>query len=676
MSSIKLVCFVLVLVASTARADFMKQVLGQGIPLWLIVNQTDPIDVGLIDRWRQDSRQCHDAQNRHQPFPSKYKDDLGPDASEDQKCDDGDMTNYNGMLCAVGVAEGCTGVQDAKGNDGHWFRSPRRRVFNQESCALGQAKIGDDYCDKCVKTFSPDMALGVMLYSVATKDRDSFVRWLQRYDQTRLPLFTDLSGQTILNLPWLRYCTDDVYCKKANPSAQNPDDIPGGKEISIAGKTYVIGSCTARPWDAYDFATSMNAMNAVGDAPGIQEWVQFARATMHVDQKAFAQGSVLFTGADPGFPLHLEAERILLRMLINNPSLGQGWDALLPDAFTIGLPFADPSDPVGLNLQARTLAARSPGNPFFKLLADGPTDAVRNRILELCPDVDPNSEAEQIRRKGAWLWELNGDQFDSQKNIRSGWDCVFIGSLFNKMRVKNWDLKDLLLALEKRLDPIANAIRAGEIAIGAAEGAVATAKTNLEKAQGILKATDDAFDRGFIEEQNRRKSGVDSITKKIQDTRAPLDAAKSLLDQAQNELNRTAMTIQVCVKPPVCPPKPLPCPAVCGPAPNPQYPIKLANRNQAQAAYTVLANQIQPVVNELVKQLAQANTALSEFADNIKDHARDLKDIADREAVGVAQNVLQVAQTSLVDAQKKLDDAKQENDRLSAYKQVLLGKAN
>ena len=79
------------------------------------------------------------------------------------ECDDGDMTLFNGLLCASGIAEGCRGVADARGADGRWFRSPLRR---RRPWLNG------------VASFSRDMAMGVMLYLVESRDVDAARSWM------------------------------------------------------------------------------------------------------------------------------------------------------------------------------------------------------------------------------------------------------------------------------------------------------------------------------------------------------------------------------------------------------------------------------------------------------------------------------------------------------------------
>lgn len=121
-------------------------------------------------------------------FPSR------PTGEADQPCDDGDITLFNGLLCAAGVELGCVGVAEAQDPDtGQWFRSPRIREH-------GNDRGGSD--------FSPDMALGAQLYLIKTRDVARAAKWLAWID-SHVPCTLEIFGHCLLDgLP--RFCTDDA----------------------------------------------------------------------------------------------------------------------------------------------------------------------------------------------------------------------------------------------------------------------------------------------------------------------------------------------------------------------------------------------------------------------------------------------------------------------------------
>lgn len=97
-------------------------------------------------------------------------------------CDDGDMTLFNGLLCASGDERGCDGVSRAQSSDGRFWRSPRRAAAREDD-------------------FSPDMSLGVMLYVASTGDIQAFERFLDWIEDDR-------RGRSWPNLP--RFCDNDA----------------------------------------------------------------------------------------------------------------------------------------------------------------------------------------------------------------------------------------------------------------------------------------------------------------------------------------------------------------------------------------------------------------------------------------------------------------------------------
>lgn len=101
---------------------------------------------------------------------------------------------------------------------------------------------------------------------------------------------------------------------------------------------------------------------------------------------------------EPGYRLHLKGVASLLRISMNE-SLARS------------------------RLIAQKLFQRQAGNPFFRVLAEGPSEAVLDRVIELCPK--PGNDLDFRRHQ--WTWE----RADSDEAWREsmGWECVFIGNL-------------------------------------------------------------------------------------------------------------------------------------------------------------------------------------------------------------------------------------------------------
>lgn len=105
-----------------------------------------------------------------------------------QNCDDGDATLFSGLLCLAGENLGCDAVKAAQDNTGKFWRSPRR--------------VGLDTSN----SFSRDMALGVLAYLVATKDKAGAQSWLKWIDQNSV-CQVNVGGSCQLRT--FRFCRDD-----------------------------------------------------------------------------------------------------------------------------------------------------------------------------------------------------------------------------------------------------------------------------------------------------------------------------------------------------------------------------------------------------------------------------------------------------------------------------------
>lgn len=135
--------------------------------------------------WEKHAFYCEDFP-RGPKHPSEAPEETG------QICKDGDMTLFNGLMCAAGDSRGCNAVQAAQNDDGRWFRSPRRRLTDN---------------DGKPNSFSPDMALGAQLYLVRNRDKGAAERWLNWIDRNRPCLIGD--EPNCIRSPIPRFCRDD-----------------------------------------------------------------------------------------------------------------------------------------------------------------------------------------------------------------------------------------------------------------------------------------------------------------------------------------------------------------------------------------------------------------------------------------------------------------------------------
>jgi hypothetical protein len=285
-------------------------------------------------------------------FPSKYS------ASDPQGCDDGDMTLFNGMICVSGNQRGCDGARLAQGADGRWWRSPRR--------------IGWTYPNYDV-SFSPDQALGVMLYTGFTKDLAAYDRWVQWIDDNR-PCLIKI-GSNCLQKGWLRYCTDDSVDKR----------------------------CTFRPADCTFLTATGQHLGSAKAGLCAKVFAELPTNVIPFPQSLIlsvpAQVLASATANQSGFPLHLAAVELLLARTLKTQ---------------------DPNNDV--DKAGTILVTKQDQNPFFQYLANQPFPQVTAQLLKLCPDPTRPSNG-----RNQWSWER--DQKDKAWLESMYWDCIFLGEL-------------------------------------------------------------------------------------------------------------------------------------------------------------------------------------------------------------------------------------------------------
>lgn len=208
-------------------------------------------------------------------FPTKQSGEVS------QPCDDGDMTLFNGLLCASGDLRGCAGVADAQDlSTGQWFRSPRIR-------ALGSSREAT--------SFSPDMALGTQLYLVAARDSGRGEKWLA-WLESIVPCAVEFGGTCILRGHVPRFCTND------------------GPERG----------CTMRPGDAAQLASTVDFLQSEAGLGKLRD----GRLRGYLGTFGGASGRLIEINARwnrPGYSQHLVGVEIFLMRLkgLGSPSLDQ-----------------------------------------------------------------------------------------------------------------------------------------------------------------------------------------------------------------------------------------------------------------------------------------------------------------------------------------------------------------
>lgn len=232
-------------------------------------------------------------------FPSKMR--------EDGQCDDGDMTLFNGLLCASGDKLGCQAVKRSQTLNGQWWRSPRRaRTSN----------LGDR------NSFSRDMALGVLLYLVETKDTQAANRWWTWIKNNRpCSLQNPFNGKCMIK-GFYRYCKDDNDFR-----------------------------CTITPGMLYN-------MSLVWKHIGLQPP---SAMKSKLGEKEDQIIHVLAKDTKVGYQLHLKSVAAFLKMSMH-----------IHKTRTKKL--------------VEVLIQKQPNNLFFQYLDKGQSPSLAQRLVEICPD--------------------------------------------------------------------------------------------------------------------------------------------------------------------------------------------------------------------------------------------------------------------------------------------------
>lgn len=297
--------------------------------------------------WQKNAFLCKSPDGK--TFPSR------PTGISTQPCDDGDITLFNGLLCAAGDERGCRGVADAQDDKtGQWYRSPRIRISGN---------------DRGGSAFSPDMALGVQLYLIKTKDIVRATRWLS-WLHTHVPCTFELFDKCFVEgLP--RFCTDDVEEK----------------------------GCTMRPGDAAMLAATLNHLQTVAGMPPLPNGrLRGYLGTFSGIGPQLEQLSSIVN--KPGYSQHLVAVSVLLHRMMG------ATDSRLDDA-------------------ASRIANKNSGNAFYSFLAGKPISQVENETTNRCPNPDIPLKLPLHQ----WQWERDNE--DKAWEHSCFWDCIFMAGLIS-----------------------------------------------------------------------------------------------------------------------------------------------------------------------------------------------------------------------------------------------------
>lgn len=211
-------------------------------------------------------------------------------------------------------------------------------------------------------SFSRDMAMGTMLYLVTRRDTQAATRWLNWIEDNR---------PCLAEKPWpLEGC-----------AIRGPHRYCTDEEDQRCTLTPASWALMGRVWDYLGLGRNAEMRRYEG-----------------------ADGDPMVIAAeqnDPGYTLHLVGVEVYLKQIMQ---AGR-----------------EQREKV-----ARILAKRQPGNLFFRLLHEGPTNMIASELAQVCP----NPGQPHAGRKSQWAWERDTNSQAWRHSMM--WDCLF---MLNNLRL-------------------------------------------------------------------------------------------------------------------------------------------------------------------------------------------------------------------------------------------------
>jgi len=226
-------------------------------------------------------------------------------------------------------------------------------------------------------------------------EKSSFSR-----DQTLgVLLYLAKTRDTAAALSWMRWIEENAYCAVKNPSGEGC--LVTIHRVCLDSDN---GSCTMT---ASLWGLTRKVWDALGLLPN-RPMQDFNNAD--VSDLEIAAAAI----EEPGYKLHLKAVSSFLRL-----TLGES----LTRSKRI----------------VEKLYARESANPFFQLLAEGPSEPLTAHLLDVCPK--PTDSLDYVRFQ--WAWERATSEQAWRKSM--GWDCIFMANL---IRNYNRDLTPFQIDFE------------------------------------------------------------------------------------------------------------------------------------------------------------------------------------------------------------------------------------
>jgi hypothetical protein len=388
-------------------------------------------------------------------------------AWEEHECTPGDSVLFNGILCFSGqpyadtkntvddlvmtnpAALACASVKASQDSTGRLFRSPLHKYYINAPDSRWHGQDGLDGVD----SFSGDMALGAILYTLQTRDLAFFTAWMNHIERTE----GDIRGASLRNLggdksglAMLEFFGQAVQGSSLCETASD-DKCSLLQAIDILDLMYLTAqylgvtptetmrmghALLETPVDEAGSAVLAPALASfgIGGVAGLGFLVGKAAA------EGVADGLIPVATVDQQFTSRYNLRWLELKLFAKKAK--SGFRTHLPAVKSLiyrALGYTQLAQDVGV-----TLTEREGKNPFFNYVHTGYTKTSVENTMEACGRVVDND----IRNE--WMWERSFGSDSWDKSM--GWDCVaMINLMYKKLPLTKTEVGECLLPVAKVL---------------------------------------------------------------------------------------------------------------------------------------------------------------------------------------------------------------------------------
>jgi hypothetical protein len=250
-----------------------------------------------------------------------------------------------------------------------------------------------------------------------------------------------------------------------------------------------------------------------------------------------------------------------------------------------------------------------------------------------------------------------------------GWDCAFIGSLYNKMRVRR-DLADELLdRFLKYLDPIDHFYRDAVDALQKAEAAADLAQKGLDEAERDLKKAQNFFNGAYAQQREAAKRAIHDLTARGVD----LDKEAARLEAGVSDLDAKARamtdTVERTIRKKVCEWLGAALEEVCKLVDEKINVVNQAKRDKLNEVVSIrrrIADIRQNLLVSVQSEIRAKTQLIAELDKQLQDVRSKLEKGTLERAVDFNRKALQLAARAFHEARKSAAEARRAYSRLKA----------